>query len=164
MKSFSKIQSHIKSLFEKKEKKPKIIIGEVDEDSIVANVETVGITTMGLGAVILKTEDSKEFPISAFSAEVAKNISDFKEGKRDEIPTTYNMLEHICEETGVLLVKVRVYDSGEALRANLYFTGKKEFILRNFKASDAIALATFYNIPVLLKKSLLENNQKIKSK
>ena len=73
MKLFSKIQNYIKSLFEKKEKS-KIIIGDVDGDSTVANVETVGITPMGLGAVILKTDDNKEFPISAFSAEVAKNI------------------------------------------------------------------------------------------
>jgi bifunctional DNase/RNase len=74
------------------------------------------------------------------------------------------MLEQICENSGLLLVKVRIYDSGQALRANLYFTGKKELILRNYKASDAIALATFYSIPILIKKNLLEQSPKINSK
>jgi bifunctional DNase/RNase len=74
------------------------------------------------------------------------------------------MFEHICEESGLFLVKVRIYDSGEALRANLYFSGKKELILRNHRASDAIALATFYSIPILLKKSLLQQSQQINSR
>jgi hypothetical protein len=73
------------------------------------------------------------------------------------------MVEQICEELGLYLVKVRIYENGDALRANLYFTGKKEIILRNHKASDAIALAAFYSIPILIKKSLLQNPE-IKSK
>jgi bifunctional DNase/RNase len=50
---------------------------------------------------------------------------------------------------------VKIYESGGIFRANLYFTGKKGMIFRNFRASDAIALATYYNIPVLVRKSLL---------
>ena len=38
-------------------------------------------------------------------------------------------------------------------------TGKKDLILRHFRASDAIALATFYNIPILVRKNLLESFQ-----
>jgi bifunctional DNase/RNase len=72
------------------------------------------------------------------------------------------MLEQICEDSGLLLVKVRIFASGEALRANLYFTGKKELILRNYRASDAIALAAFYSIPILIKKNLLEQSPRIK--
>jgi bifunctional DNase/RNase len=117
-----------------------------------------------MGAVILKTNDGKEFPISAFSPDVAKHISDFQESKHNDIPSMYNMIEYICEESGLFLVKVRIYDSGEALRANLYFTGKKELILRNYRASDAIALATFYSIPILLKKSLLQQSPQINSR
>jgi bifunctional DNase/RNase len=143
--------------------KSKIQITDLDEDSEVVTIDNVGITDLGMGAVILKTNDGKEFPISAFSVDVAKNISDFQEGKCSDIPSMYNMLEHICEESGVFLVKVRIYESGEALRANLYFTGKKEMILRNHRASDAIALATFYSIPILIKKSLLQQSPKINS-
>ena len=143
-------------------KESKIQIKDFDEDSEVVNIDQIGITEFGQGAVIFKTDDGKEFPISAFSSETAKSISDFLEGKRNEMPTVYNMLEQICENTGLLLVKVRIYASGEALRANLYFTGKKELILRNYRASDAIALATFYSIPILIKKDLLKQSPKIK--
>jgi len=145
-------------------KSPKIQITDLDEDSEIVTIDNVGITDLGMGAVILKTNDGKEFPISAFSVDVAKNISDFQEGKRRDIPSMYNMLEHICEESGLFLVKIRIYASGEALRANLYFTGKKEMILRNHRASDAIALATFYSIPILIKKSLLQQSPKINSR
>ena len=145
-------------------KSHKIQISDLDEDSEVVTIDNIGITDLCMGAVILKTHDGKEFPISAFSVDVAKNISDFQEGKRSDIPSMYNMLEHICEESGLFLVKVRIYDSGEALRANLYFTGKKEMILRNHRASDAIALATFYSIPILIKKSLLQQSPQINSR
>ena len=66
------------------------------------------------------------------------------------------MLEEICEENGIFLVKVKIYESGEALRANLYFTGKKDMVLRNYRASDAVALAVFYNIPILVRNNLLQ--------
>ena len=71
------------------------------------------------------------------------------------------MFEQICEECGLLLVKVKIYQSGDALRANLYFTGKKDVVLRNFRASDSIALATFYNAPILIRKNLLEEKPAI---
>ena len=144
-------------------KESKIQIQDFDEDSEVVNIDKIGITEFGQGAVILKTDDGKEFPISAFSPETAKIISDFREGKRNQVSTVYNMLEQICENSGLLLVKVRIYESGKALRANLYFTGKRELILRNYRASDGIALATFYNIPILIKKDLLKQNLKINS-
>ena len=144
--------------------KSKLKIKDFDEDSEVVNMDKIGITEFGQGAVILKTDDGREFPISAFSPETAKNISDFQNGKHNEMPSIYHMLEQICEDSGLLLVKVRIFASGEVLRANLYFTGKKELILRNYRASDAIALATFYSIPILIKKNLLEQNPKINSK
>jgi bifunctional DNase/RNase len=144
--------------------KSKIQIQDFDEDSEVVNIDKIGITEFGQGAVILKTDDGKEFPISAFSPDTAKIISGLRDGKRNEMPSAYNMLEQICENSGLLLVKVRIYNSGQALRANLYFTGKKELILRNYKASDAIALATLYSIPILIQKSLLEQSPKINSR
>ena len=68
------------------------------------------------------------------------------------------MIEQICEENEIVLVKVKIYESGEVLRANLYFTGKKDIILRNYRASDGIALAAFYNIPILIRKNLLKEH------
>jgi len=51
---------------------------------------------------------------------------------------------------------VKIYESGEVLRANLYFTGKKDLVLKNYRASDAMALASFYKIPILVRKNLLK--------
>ena len=70
----------------------KLQIKNLDEYSEVANIDKIGITELGQGAVILKTDDGREFPISAFSPDTAKSISDFLEGKRNEMPSIYNML------------------------------------------------------------------------
>lgn len=131
---------------------------EVDTDYEIARIHNVGLADpLALqGVVILKTDDGKEFPIFAFSGEVARYISNFLNEKRDSLPTIFNMFEQICEESELLLVKIKIYQSGDALRANLYFTGKKDLVLRNFRASDAIALATFYNAPILIRKDLLK--------
>lgn len=156
-----KVVTLVKRISKKSLKKKKRDL-RIDQD-IDIGYETVKIQNVGLadplalqGVLILKTEDGKEFPLSAFSGEVARYISNFLMEKRDSLPTIYNMFEQICEECGLLLVKVKMYQSGNALRANLYFTGKKDVVLRNFRASDSIALATFYNAPILIRKNLLE--------
>jgi len=142
----------------------KIQISDYDSNSKTVTIEQVGVSTLGEGVVILKTEEGVKFPISSFPIETAKNISDFKEGNFNQSPSLYNMLETICETLGLILVKVRIYKSGDVLRANLYFTGKKDLVLRNYRASDAIALAAFYHIPILVKPDLLEHNPKMELK
>lgn len=163
-----KILKIMSSLFTTKRKPNKkesaLKITDLDEDCEVISIDKIGITDLGLGVVIFKTNDGNEFPISAFSAETAKIISEFQEGKINEIPSMYNMIEQICEELEIRLVKVRIYDSGNALRANLYFTGKKDVVLRNYRSSDAIALAVLYRIPILIKKSLVQHIPQIKTK
>ena len=94
----------------------------------------------------------------AFSGEVAKHISSFSENSDDSIPSIYKLIEEICEENELFLVKVKIYESGEVLRANLYFTGKKDMVLRNYRASDALALGAFYKIPILVRKNLLKTS------
>ncbi|MDE1765267.1 MAG: bifunctional nuclease family protein [Thaumarchaeota archaeon] len=108
------------------------------------------------GLVILRSDDEKEFHMRAFSGEVARHISNFVEGDRGAIPTIYNMIEEISEINELVLVRIKVYESGSVLRANLYFTGKHDIVMRNYRASDAIALATFYNVPILVRKNLLK--------
>lgn len=139
------------------------------DQSLDSDYEIVKIHQVGLadpfalqGVLVLKTDDGKEFPISAFSGEVARSISNFIEETRDSLPTIYNMIEQICEESEILLVKVKLYQSGDALRANLYFTGKKDLVLRNFRASDALALAAFYSAPILMRKDLLKEKAIVK--
>ena len=108
------------------------------------------------GMLVLRSDDGREFHMRAFSGEVARHIIGFTKNSGDLVPTIYKMLEEICEHNELVLVKVKVYDSGEVLRANLYLAGKRDLVLRNYRASDALALATFYNIPILIREGLLK--------
>ena len=110
------------------------------------------------GMIVLKESEGKEFHMRAFSGEVAKHISSFSDSSENSVPSIYKMIEEICEENELVLVKVKIYESGEVLRANLYFTGKKDMVLRNYRASDAVALGTFYKIPILVRKNLLKKS------
>jgi bifunctional DNase/RNase len=138
-------------------------IDEIDDDYETVKVDKIGIVDSVTGAVLLKDE-KVEFVMSGFSSEVASIISDLVNGKRDDPPTIYRLVEQICEENEIFLVKVKIYESGGIFRANLYFTGKKDMVFRNFRASDAIALATYYNIPILVRKSMLKDIEQTQTK
>ncbi|CAN5355348.1 MAG: bifunctional nuclease domain-containing protein [Nitrososphaeraceae archaeon] len=130
-----------------------------DVDYIVAKISYVGFADqLGLeGIVILKTFEGKEFPMRAFSGEVARHISRFQGGDKNTIPTIYNLVEEIAVTQDLLLIEVRVYQSGSVLRANLHFKSRRDnLVLRNYRASDAIALAAYYDIPIKVRKSLFE--------
>ncbi len=129
-----------------------------DSDYAETKITYVGfIDPYGVeGLVILRADDGKEFHIRAFSGEVARHITNFIEGERGAIPTIYNLIEEIAEVNELVLVRIKVYESGSVLRSNLYFTGKNDLVMRNYRASDALALASFYNIPILVRKNLLK--------
>ena len=135
-----------------------------DEDYEEIKIEQLGLLDSMTGIMILRSSTGKQFHITAFSAEIAGFIANFMEGKREVPPTIYGMFEQMCEENGLLLVRIKIYESGGIFRANLYFTGKKEVILRNYRSSDAIALATFYNVPILVRKNLLKEQDENESK
>ena len=146
----------------------KLKIDEIqDPDYEVVTISNLGFVDPygNEGLVVLSTDGSthekKEFYMRAFSGEVSRHIASFLDGDHDSIPTIYKMLEDICEANELLLVKVKIYESGEppdaALRANLYLTGKKDLVLRNYRASDAVALAIYYNIPIMVRKSMLKD-------
>ena len=133
--------------------------GENGQDYILAKISYVGFVDQhGMeGVVVLKTDEGREFPMRAFSGEVARHIARFQQGDRGSIPTIYNLVEEIAEMKDLLLAEVRVYQSGSVLRANLHFRGRDDaLILRNYRASDCIALAAYYDIPVLVRKNLFE--------
>jgi len=138
------------------------------DEAIEEDYESVKISNLGYvdpygqeGLLILKSDNGKEFHMRAFSGEVSRHIASFMEGEQESVPTIYKMLEEICEQNEIVLVKIKVYESGDALRANLYLTGKKEMVLRNYRASDAIALAMYYKIPFLVRKSLFKDEPKL---
>ena len=129
---------------------------EPDYDSV--KIDYVGFVAPYAveGMVVLKADNGKEFHMRAFSGEVAKHISSFDDTEGEQAPSIYRLIEEICEQNELTLVKVKIYESGDVLRANLYFTGKKDLVLRNHRASDAMALAAYYKIPLLVRKKLLK--------
>lgn len=134
------------------------------DESQNPDYEVVVISNLGFvdpygneGLVVLKADNNKEFHMRAFSGEVSRHIANFLDGNHETVPTIYKMIEDICEANELLLVNVKIYESGDALRANLYLTGKKDLILRNYRASDAVALAVYYNIPIMVRKTLLQD-------
>jgi bifunctional DNase/RNase len=129
-----------------------------DED-ITAHISYVGfVDQIGLeGILILKTSDGKEFPMRAFSGEVARHILRFQEGDKTTLPTIYNLVEEISAMQDLLLLEVRIYRNGSVLRANLYFKSRRDnLIFRNYRASDAIALAAYFDVPIKVRKTLFE--------
>src|ERR671938_2200601 len=107
---------------------------EDNEEYIPARISYVGfVDQLGLeGVVVLKSNDGKEFPMRAFSGEVARHISRFQKGDKGSIPTIYNLVEEIAVMEDLLLVEMHVYQSGSVLRANLYFKKRDgALILRN---------------------------------
>ena len=109
------------------------------------------------GLVQLKADGGNGFAMRAFSGETAMHMSRFVRGDRSSVPSIYNMIEEFAEKGGVHLAGIEVYPSGNVLRSDLQFLGKgKEMLLRGYRASDAIAIALFYEAPILLHRSLLE--------
>lgn len=136
---------------------------EIDQP-LDPDYESVGIGYIGLadphareGISILRANDGREFHMRAFSGEVARFISAYAAGEEMQAPSIYRMIGEICEMSGLILVKVKIYESGEALRANLYFKGRTEIVLRNYRASDALALATYHGVPILVRSTLLQS-------
>jgi bifunctional DNase/RNase len=132
---------------------------EEDAEYVLVKISYVGFADqLGLeGIVILKTFEGKEFPMRAFSGEVARHISRFQEGDKNTIPTIYNLVEEIAVMQDLLLTEVKVYQSGSVLRANLYLKKRKEYlVLRNYRASDSIALAAYYDVPIKIRRNLFE--------
>lgn len=128
-------------------------------DFVVVKVAEVGFADEdGLeGLVLLKAQPEGSFTMRAFSGETAMHMSRFDKGDRSSIPSVYNMIEEFAEKQGLHLAGIEVYPSGSVLRSDLQFVGRgKEMLLRGYRASDAIAIALFYDSPILLHRSLLE--------
>jgi bifunctional DNase/RNase len=128
-------------------------------DYVVVKVTEVGFADEdGLeGLVLLKAPSDESFTMRAFSGETAMHMSRFEKGDRSSIPSVYNMIEEFAEKQGLHLAGIEVFPSGNVLRSDLQFVGKgKEMLLRGYRASDAIAIALFYDAPILLHRSLLD--------
>src|SRR3989304_550933 len=106
----------------KKSKSTLRIDQEPDADYELVKIHGVGLVDPFAvqGVVVLKTDDGKEFPISAFSGEVAQYISNFIDEKRDSLPTIYNIERNFRDDSMLYnswyIAKNRV----DSRRSNLY--------------------------------------------
>ncbi len=108
------------------------------------------------GIVEFASDDGRTFTMNSFSSEVSYHINRFMAGDRNSIPTVYNLVEELANQLGVELEKVEIYERSNVLRANVCFIGRnKKFSLENYRASDAVALATFYSVPIYVDDLLL---------
>jgi len=129
------------------------------ENYVPVKVVQVGfIDESGLeGALMMRSDDGKTFSMRAFSGEVALHMSRFMKGDRSSLPSVYNIIEELAELLGLHLDHVQIYSNGTALRGDLYFTGKnKELMLDGYRASDAIALALFYDAVIMVEDSIMQ--------
>ncbi len=109
------------------------------------------------GVLVLTAEDGRSFPMSAFSGEVAEYIARFQRGDRVSVPSVYKMIAELADTQSIFLTEVEVYERGNVLRADLYFSCRGgSLVLRNYRASDSIALATYYDAPIKMKKKLFD--------
>jgi bifunctional DNase/RNase len=131
-----------------------------DEGYVCVEVTQVGFVD-GDGAeglIWMKSGDMRMFAMRAFSGEVAMHMKRFMDGDRSSIPSIFNVVEELAEREGLHLAGVEVYPAGEALRADMQFMGRgKDLLLRGYRASDGIAMALFYDAPIMLQSSLLQS-------
>lgn len=136
--------------------------GGLRGEYVAVKVSEVGFAdSNGLeGIVLLAAEDDKVFTMRAFSGEVAMHMQRFSRGDRTSIPSVFNMVEDLAEREGLHLAGIEVYPTGQVLRADLQFLGRgKELLLTGYRASDSIALAVFYDAPIMLHSSLLQSSR-----
>ena len=67
------------------------------------------------------------------------------------------MFSEFADRTNMFLNSVEIFEKNGVMRSNIQFVGRNNsIILENYRASDSIALATFYDAPISMKKELLE--------
>lgn len=133
-----------------------------DNGFVAVKVSEVGFADEdGLeGLIWLRSKDRRTFAMRAFSGEVAMHMKRFMDGDRSSIPSIFNMVEEFAERDGVHLAGVEVYPVGEVLRSDMQFLGRgKDVFLRGYRASDGIAMALFYDAPIMLSNSLLQTER-----
>ncbi len=126
---------------------------------VEASVSKIGIDqSRGTGIMILQTSDHHEVPMTSFSQEVSEFIRRFSNGDRTSIPTVYKLIEELAEANMLYLENVEVYSLGGIMRANIHFRGRgrdKDLTLKHYRASDAIALAVYYDATIMVHKDLI---------
>ena len=133
---------------------------KLDQEYVPVRLAGVGhideIGAEGVVNLVSLADDQDRLVMRAFSGEVATHIARFIQGDRSSIPTIYNIVEEFAERSGMQLVNAQLYGSGAAIRGDMNFRGHdKNMTLQGYRASDCVALASFYDAPILVEKCLL---------
>ena len=111
------------------------------------------------GVLLLRSESDRQtvLAMSSLPGEKAVHVERFSRGDRSSVPTAYNLVEELAERNGLHLAKVQVHPSRSVLKAKLHFKGREEdLVLDGYRASDAVAMATLFDAPILVERSLLQ--------
>lgn len=132
------------------------------KSTVDSEYETVCIRYIGFvdsqtveGVSVFQTSDGRQFHMRAFPGDVVRHVAAYATGKGEQIPSIYHMMAELCDMTETVLSKVKIYESGRVLRANLHFEGRRSIVLRNYRASDAMALAAYVRCPIMVRSTLL---------
>jgi len=128
-------------------------------DDIIVKVTQTGFTDPSgvQGIIVLTSNDGRSLSMSSFSGEVANYVSKFMDGDRTSTPSIYKMISELADRHSIFLKEVEIYERNSVLRANLYFKCRDDdYTLHNYRASDSIALATFYDAPIRISRSLFD--------
>lgn len=134
------------------------------ESSITDEFRQVKVSKVGFsdptgskGVVILESDDGKSFPMGSFSGEVAEYIGRFISGDRTSVPSIYKLISEFADRVNLFLKSVEVFEKKGVMRANIHFVRKEgDLSFENYRASDGIALATFYDAPIMVQTKLLQ--------
>lgn len=135
-----------------------------DKDYVPVRLGTIGFLDEGglEGIVSLNSlaDERDKLVMRAFSGEVATHMARFVKGDRSSIPSIYNIVEELAERGGLQIVNVQIYGSGSLLRGDINIRGhEKSFALQGYRASDCVALAAFYDAPILVEATLLRREE-----
>lgn len=130
------------------------------EDYVPVRLTDVGFLDKsgleGLVTLVSLSDELQKLVMRGFSGEVATHIARFIAGDRSSLPSIYNIVEDIAERGGLQLSNVQIYGAGNVIRGDISFRGRdKDIVLQGYRASDCVALAAFYDAPILVQSSLL---------
>ncbi len=129
-----------------------------EEKYVKSKVYACAITSQG-PVMVLLSKDDRMMQMNNFSPEIANYIEMFKSDNRGNKYTWCGMFAELIDNTtGMELKEIKIYPKGDILRANLYFEGReKSLILSDYRASESIALAMYYDAPIKVREDLLHN-------
>ncbi len=143
-----------------------LVFASMSDDYVPIRLTDVGFLDQsgveGVVTLVSLSDEKQKLTMRGFSGEVSTHVARFIQGDRSSLPTIYNIVEDIAERSGLQLANVQIYGAGNVLRGDINFQGRgKSVLLQGYRASDCVALAAFYDAPILIQSSLLRNENEI---